>query len=194
MERKSLYIILTRTNSLLSKLIQLVKKDIYTHAAISLDKNLTKMYSFGRKYTYLPFMGCLGLETIEAGIYKKQKILPGVILEIKVTDWQYNKANKILEDFIKNKENYKFHYAGLFDHLLNREVKLVNKFLCSDFIYRILKSCGILDLSTPENLVRPQNILLGLSNRIIYEGDLKKFQSSHTYQNWKKELSSAGEN
>lgn len=188
MEKKSLYIILTRTNSLLSRLIQLVKKDMYTHAAISLDKDLTKMYSFGRKYTYLPFMGCLGLETIEAGIYKKQKDLPGVILEIKVADWQYNKAKLILNNFIKNRENYKFHYTGLLDHILKREVKLENKFLCSDFIYRILKSCGILNLNTPENLVRPQNILLGLSNRIIFEGDLKKFKHSQIYQEWKNEL------
>src|SRR6056297_2561026 len=194
MERKSIYVILTRTKTLLSRLIQLVKKDMYTHAAISLDKDLTEMYSFGRRYTYLPFMGCLGIETIEAGIYKKQKSLPGVILEIKVNGWQYNKANQILEDFISNKENYKFHYAGLFDHILHREVKLVNKFLCSDFIYRILKSCGISELDTPENLVRPQNIFLGLSNKIIYEGDLKKFKTSHTYLNWKKELSSTGEN
>jgi len=187
MNRKSIYVILTRTNSLLSKLIQLVKKDMYTHAAISLNKDLTRMYSFGRKYTYLPFMGCLGIETIEAGIYKKQSYLPGVVLEIKVEQWQYEKAKTILDSFINDSKKYKFHYAGLIDHILQREVKLENKFLCSDFIYYVLKSCGVLNLNTPENLVRPQDIFLGLSHKIIYEGDLKKFQSSINYDLWQSE-------
>ncbi len=191
MERKSIYVILTRTKTLLSRLIQLVKKDMYTHAAISLDKDLTKMYSFGRKYTYLPFMGCLGIETIESGIYKKHKNLPGVILEIKVNDWQYEKARMILNSFISDSKRYKFHYAGLIDHILQREVKLENKFLCSDFIYYVLKSCGILNLNTPENLVRPQNIFLGLSHKIIYEGDLKKFQSNIDTNYWQNKKASS---
>src|SRR6056297_242697 len=191
MERKSIYVILTRTKTLLSRLIQLVKKDMYTHAAISLDKDLTKMYSFGRKYTYLPFMGCLGIETIESGIYKKHKNLPGVILEIKVNDWQYEKARMILNSFISDSKRYKFHYAGLIDHILQREVKLENKFLCSDFIYYVLKSCGILNLNTPENLVRPQNIFLGLRHKIIYEGDLKKFQSNIDTNYWQNKKASS---
>lgn len=57
MEKYSLYVVLTRTNTVISKVVQLVKKDEYTHAAISLDEELNYMYSFGRKYSYYPFIG-----------------------------------------------------------------------------------------------------------------------------------------
>ena len=49
MERFYLYIVLTRTNTVMSKLIQIFKNYEYTHAAISLDKGLNQMYSFGRR-------------------------------------------------------------------------------------------------------------------------------------------------
>ena len=57
MEKRHLYIVLTRTNTVMSNLIQILKNDEYTHAAISLDKELNHMYSFGRRNTYNPFVG-----------------------------------------------------------------------------------------------------------------------------------------
>lgn len=48
MEKFYVYVVLTRTNTVISRLIQLFKKDEFTHAAISLDRDLANMYSFGR--------------------------------------------------------------------------------------------------------------------------------------------------
>lgn len=53
MEKFYVYVVLTRTNTVISRLIQLFKKDEFTHAAISLDRDLANMYSFGRKYTFI---------------------------------------------------------------------------------------------------------------------------------------------
>lgn len=50
MDKKHIYIVLTRTNTLISRIIRLFMNDEYTHAAIALDKELNNMYSFGRKY------------------------------------------------------------------------------------------------------------------------------------------------
>ncbi len=64
MENKKIYIVLTRTNTILSRMIGFIKDDEYTHASISLDRHLSKMYSFGRKYTYNPFVGFLCSEFV----------------------------------------------------------------------------------------------------------------------------------
>jgi len=40
MEKFYVYVVLTRTNTVISRLIQLFKKDEFTHAAISLDRDL----------------------------------------------------------------------------------------------------------------------------------------------------------
>ena len=57
MDKYCLYIVLTSLNTVIARLIWIIKKDEFTHAAISLDKQLEYMYSFGRKYTYNPFIG-----------------------------------------------------------------------------------------------------------------------------------------
>ena len=52
MSKEHLYVVLTRTNTIISRLIHLFTQDEYTHAALALDRELTEMYSFARQYTY----------------------------------------------------------------------------------------------------------------------------------------------
>jgi hypothetical protein len=180
MEKYCLYIVLTRTNTVISRIIQFIKNDEYTHAAISLDKELNNMYSFGRKYAHNPFLGVFRKEEINKGVYKYHKNLPGAIIEIEVTKEQYEVAKNLLNQFINNSCNYKYNYMGLIDGIFNNEVYCENRFLCSEFVYHILNESGIVDLKISRNLVRPQN-LLNIESNIIYRGNLKniKLQNSN---------------
>jgi hypothetical protein len=184
MEKYSIYVILTRSNTLFSKLIQAVKKDEYTHAALSFEEDLSKMYSFGRKYAFLPLVGRLGTENLEEGVFKKHDHLPGVVIEVKVNKWQYDRAKSLLDDFLENSAKYKYHYFGVVNHLLKREVTYDDKFLCSDFVYFILNKIGILSFQMSRNLVRPQNIFWGLSHNVIFQGDLKEFNLAKKVAEW----------
>ncbi len=175
MERFYLYIVLTRTNTVMSKLIQIFKNDEYTHAAISLDKGLNQMYSFGRRKTYNPFIGRFKKEDINEGIYKFCDTLPGAIIEIEVSRRQYEKAKVLLEHFISNSDLYKYNYKGVMHSLLNRAVCSDDKFLCSEFVYYILEESGIAELKIARNLVRPQS-LLDIKGKMIYKGNLKKIE------------------
>ena len=170
-----LYIVLTRTNTTLSKLIHALKQDEYTHAAISLDKELSHMYSFARRDTYNPFVGRFKREDIHEGVYHLCTTLPGTIIEVEVSKEQYEKAKTLLDHFILNGERYKYNYRGLVDHLLKRDVCRKDRFLCSEFVYHILSESGIIDAKMPRNLVRPQD-LLRVKGRTIYKGDLKKMK------------------
>lgn len=176
MKQCHLYIILTRTNTVMSKLIAIFKNDKYTHAAISLDKELNHMYSFGRRNTYNPFIGRFRKENINEGVYKFCNILPGAIIEIEVSKQQYKKAKLLLEHFISNGDLYKYNYKGIVHSLLNKEACSDNRFLCSEFVYYILKESGIADLKISRNLVRPQSLLDDIKGKIIYEGNLKEIK------------------
>lgn len=179
MKKYCLYIVLTRTNTVISRMIQIIKNDEYTHASISLDRNLEHMYSFGRKYVHNPFIGIFRHERINEGLYKYQKTVPSLVMEIEVTRLQYEKARSILEHFINNGDIYKYNYMGLLHSLLNKSNSCYDRFLCSEFVYYVLNESGIADLNIPRNLVRPQS-LLNLKNKltgnIIYTGDLKKLR------------------
>lgn len=167
-----LYIVLTRTNTVMSKLIHVIKNDEYTHAAISLDKDLNQMYSFGRRKTYNPFIGRFRKEDLNEGIYKLCDILPGAVIEIEVNKQQYKRAKELIEKFILNKHLYKYNYKGIVHSLINKPVISDNRFLCSEFVYYILNESGIVDFKLSRNLVRPQD-LLNIDGNIIYEGNLK---------------------
>lgn len=172
MRRYHIYIVLTRTNTIISKLIHILTNAEYTHAAISLDSELEHMYSFGRRWTYNPFIGKFKHEDIDEGAYKFSSVLPGLIMEIEVSKEQYIKANGLLDEFIMNSNYYKYNYMGLFHNLLNMGVCYDNRFLCSEFVYHILKESGIADFKESRNLIKPQD-LLNLDGNIIYKGDLK---------------------
>ena len=173
MKDYNLYVVLTRTNTAISKLIHFIKKDEYTHAAISLDRELNHLYSFGRKYTYYPFVGRFKREDINDGVYKFCDILPGVIIKINVAEEQYKKAQMLLNNFLHNSDQYKYNYRGLYHSLMNKPASYEKRFLCSEFVYFILYESGIVDFDIPRNLVRPQK-LMELEGEIIYKGDFKK--------------------
>lgn len=175
MEKYYLYIVLTRTNTALSRLIQLFKRDKYTHASISLDRELDYMYSFGRKKTYNPFIGAFRQENINQGVYKYCKTLPGVIMELEVSEDQYKDANVLLDNFIYNSDMYKYNYKGLFQGLFNKTGYYDDRFLCSEFVYYILNESGIIDFNIARNLVRPET-LLDLESNIIYNGNIKEMK------------------
>lgn len=182
MEKRYLYIVLTRPNTIISKLIRIFKKDKYTHAAISFDLGLENMYSFARKYTYHPFIGVFKHESINEGLYRIHKVLPGLIMEVEVSPEQYEKVQKLLATFITNSHHYKYNYKGLFYSLLNKEACNDHRFLCSEFVYYLLKQSEIADLNTPRNLVRPQS-LLNIRNRIIFQGNLKELKALDSLSN-----------
>jgi len=177
MEKYYLYIVLTRVNTVISRLIRMFKKDEFTHAAISLDKKLEYMYSFGRKYTRNPFIGRFVKEDINSGAYKFGKILYGAIIEIEVTKEQYDLVKAHLDYFIANSKLYKYNYRGLLYNLLNRAAYHEHRFLCSEFVYHIVKESGIIDYGKPRNLVRPQD-LLNINGNIIFRGNLREYSVS----------------
>ena len=175
MDSNYLYIVLTRNNTIISKIIHLIKHDEYTHASISFDRDLNQMYSFGRRYTYNPFIGCFKKEDINKGLYKLSDNIPGIIIEVKVSKQQYERAKILLNQFILNKDFYKYNYMGLFHSLSNKAASTDDRFLCSEFVYHILKESGIVDLHIPRNLVRPQS-LLGIKGDTVFKGNLKEIE------------------
>ena len=54
---KYVYVFLTRTGTKIANIIVMVTGDRFAHASISLDRELTQMYSFGRRRVTNPLYG-----------------------------------------------------------------------------------------------------------------------------------------
>ena len=110
---QKLYITLTHTGTLLSRIIKVFTKDEFSHISIALDEELEEMYSFGRLHAYNPFWGGFVHEGIDTGTFKRFRNTRTEIYSIYVTEEQFEKVGKIVSHFTENKQKYKFNFIGL---------------------------------------------------------------------------------
>ena len=92
---KKIYIILTYTGTILSKIVKVYTRKEYSHVSISLDEDLTKMYSFGRLYPYNPFLGGFVHEGLDHGTFKRFKKTKTKIYSLEIPEEKYDKIEEI---------------------------------------------------------------------------------------------------
>lgn len=176
-KNKHIYIVFTRTNTVLSNLIGLFSGGKYTHASLSFEQNLDKMYSFSRKKPHNPFVGRFMQERLCEGVYARQTKLPGLVMELEISKTEYRQLAELINLFLSNSQDYKYNYLGLLGCLFGVETHFENRFVCSSFVYHALSKCHICDLGIPVSLIRPEH-LLKIKGRTIYEGDLLRYRQT----------------
>lgn len=170
---KQIYIVLTHTGTILSKIIKFYTKKEYTHVSIALDKNLKYMYSFGRLNPYNAFIGGFVHEEIDKGTFKRFKNTKSFIYTINVTDIQYKKIIENIYNFETNKEKYHFNIKGLFAAGFNKKITKDNYFYCAEFLKFVLDKSGI-NINLPE-ITKPEDFAKVKNKHVIYKGYLKNY-------------------
>lgn len=171
-----IYIVLTYTGTILSRIIKYYTHCEFSHVSISLDRNLEEMYSFGRLNPYNPFNGGFVHEGIEIGTFKRFKNTSARIYSLEVTQAQYDKAEQIINLFKKEKEKYKFNILGLFAVSINLRLKRENYFYCAEFAKYLLEETEISG-ELPE-IIKPEDFRNIQGLKLIYEGKLKEYNSN----------------
>lgn len=173
---KNIYIVLTHTGTILSRMIRRYTKDEFSHCSISLDIDLNEMYSFGRLNPYNAFYGGFVHEYINKGTFKRFYNTRARIYSVQITDEQYSKIAENIKFIEKNKAEYNFNVWGLFAAGFGKKITNKKGFYCSEFVKYILETAGVKtglgDIATPEDFKN----MIGLSE--IYDGLLRKYRSS----------------
>lgn len=110
---KDIYLLLTKSDTFISKAIYLMTQDSYTHISISFEENLQPMYSCARKYTYSPIPAGIRNESFEKGFYNKNQHIPCALYKLTVKKEIYYKAKFILESILNHSQDYKYNLMGL---------------------------------------------------------------------------------
>lgn len=174
-ESNKIYIILSYTGTLLSKLIKVYSKASYAHVSIALDKDLNQMYSFGRLCSYNPFIGGFVHENINFGTFKRFKKTQVRVYSIEVTNEQYAKLNALINVFINNPNDYNFNVLGLFLAGFNYKREKKNYFYCAEFVKYVINSSK-LNLDLP-SIVKPIDFAKVDGLTLEYEGLFKQYFS-----------------
>jgi hypothetical protein len=180
---KYIYLVFSKTGTWLSRALNVFSETKYVHASLSFDDSFTKMYSFGRKNPDNPFSGGLVEENLYDGVYKKFSKSECLIYRVKVTEEQYNHLQKTIEDFLKDKNKYRYNFLGLFAIPLNRPIKRKNYYFCSQFVSEVLIKGRVYESDKAPELITPIDLFSIKNKDIIYEGYANKCFSNNTLYN-----------
>lgn len=171
---KEIYIILTYTGTVLSKLIRIATKDEFSHVSISLDQNLSEMYSFGRINPYNPFFGGFVHESPLNGTFKRfEKTTYSKIYTLKVNDEQYKILQERLNKMWMNNKIYKFNILGLIGAKFRYKVTRKNSYYCAEFIKQLMDE-ALINNNLPQ-VAKPDDFKNIKDINLCYCGMLKDY-------------------
>lgn len=170
---KSIYLVLSQTGTVLSRTIKLISGKNYNHVSISLNEDLSYMYSFGRKNAYNPFIGSFVVEGINIGTFLRFSNTKCRVIRINVSDLQYEALCSNIYDMIENRNRYKYNFLGLCLAAFNIHVCFNNKLYCSEFVKYIMEKSDI-DVSMLPDIIHPTDFMR-IDNDILYEGLLRDY-------------------
>ncbi|MDM5327145.1 hypothetical protein [Neobacillus sp. CF12] len=176
MTEKQVYILLTNTGSLLTKLIKLYTKKPYNHSSIAFDQHLSEVYSFGRKTARNPFIGGFVKEDVRMGLFKHADC---AIYSITVSESQLQNLRHYLQEIEAQQKQYRYNFLGLFGVMFNRPLKRKNAFFCSQFVAYILNKSTIMKFEKPLGLIAPYDLQCVSNLHLVYEGKLKDYQNEN---------------
>jgi len=167
---KNIYILLTHSGTIPSRLVKLYTGNIYSHVSISLKKELNEFYSFGRKKLYNPFNGGFIIESKNSKFYKRFKNTKCVLLKLKVTEEQYIEIDTIIQKYKKNITIYKYDFIGLLFRLLRIKINRRNHLYCTKFVREVLEIANVYNFK--KKFITPDEFMNIPNSEVIYSGKL----------------------
>ncbi len=169
---KYVYILLTRSQTLVSKAIGESTGDKYTHASIAYDGELKTLCSFARRYVRFPLPAGLVRENIKKGYFDNHRYMPCMLLALPVTQGVHEKVRRKIDGMLAVKEQYRYSAAGLFYCRMGVESEKEYHYFCSQFVAEVLTSTGAAELPKAPSLMRPQDFCDLPELRCVYEGEI----------------------
>ncbi|MBO4823658.1 MAG: hypothetical protein J5580_03785 [Clostridia bacterium] len=180
---KAIYIVLSRTGTILSRVISKITGDWYTHASLSLNDDLSTMYSFGRLWSYNPWIGGFVKESVAYGTMRRFRCADTLVMKVAVSTAKYMAISQYLHSMYADRKKYHYNYLGLFMSRWKVRVRSRkrNRFYCSEFVTDFLERFGIIRYGELGEVVRPMELLklrrIG-KGQVIYRGALCQFTAA----------------
>jgi hypothetical protein len=173
---QSVFILLTNTGTLFTKVIQGYTRAPYNHASISFNRELSELYSFGRKNPNNPLNGGFVKEDLKTGTFSKYPNTTCVIYELQVSERDIAKMKRVLQAFIRKDKKYFYNILGVLGIALREPIEFSNSYFCSQFVAEILQRSGVRLWDKLPALVTPNDFRQSERLQLIYEGKLSEYE------------------
>ncbi|MDN4493559.1 hypothetical protein QYB95_08425 [Ureibacillus sp. BA0131] len=172
---KTVYILLTDTGTVLTKIIKWYTNAPYNHVSICFDDKLDEIYSFGRKRPLNPLIAGFVREDIYLGTYRYFDNTRCLLLKIEVSLSEYRRIRKVIQGFNHNKDLYSYNLLGLFGVAMQYPISQKNKYFCSQFVAEVFEKSGLHFWDLPSALISPNHFLMHPRFELVYEGSLYEY-------------------
>ena len=169
---KTIYILLTRSGTLLSKLVYAATGASYTHASMAFDAELSCLYSSTRKNGYTMFPAGPSREYLNRGVFLMRENIPCALYALEVTDEAYIRAKRRTQHMMHHGELYRFNSLGLLLCWMHIRWQRRHHYFCSQFVSEVLEKSGAMELPKHSTLMHPNDYTTLQDLHCVYEGRL----------------------
>jgi hypothetical protein len=164
---KYIYVVISRTPTYMGKMIRKIIKGEYNHASISLNENLSQMYSFCRLSVSNPLVGGIIRESVFTLTIGSKEEVPIIVYRIGVTLDQYKLISEFIYDTYNDKDIYYYNFIQAIGLISKKKHTIYKTYICSEFVMETLRKGGINLTSVESYKITPTDIS-GIMNRFIY--------------------------
>ncbi len=182
-KKRTIFILLTNTGSVPTKIIQVYTKAPYNHVSISFTKDLRRFYSFGRKKYYNPLFGGFVVESIDSKIYEYFSETTCSIFSLEVDLHVYYRMRKVIKEFEKEKDKYVYSFIGLLGVIAKVPIEREYGYFCSQFVATVLEKSGLNLFNKSPGLVTPNDFMKVKELNHIYSGKLSDYSKEASLSN-----------
>ena len=166
---KSLYILISRTDTGFARLIRRYTGSYFNHAAVAFDSRLEQLYSFARRARDLPLSGglvresplmyTLGRGDAEIRLYR-----------VEVPDERFIAARRTVQMMVRD-GGYLYNLLSVCTYPFTHGLPAYKAQTCSEFTALVLRIAGV-PLDRPDCQYHPEDFTRLLADREIYRGSL----------------------
>ena len=165
-----IYIILTRSNTVYSRLIHAVTGDKYTHVSLGLGDGASELYSFSRKRAHLPLPSPIVREDVPGSYLARHPDTPCALYRLRVDASVKESVRRRVEAMYERREHYHYSLIGAALCKLDIAHERAEHYFCSQFVAEVLSKCGALELPKSASLMRPADFAALPELEKIYAG------------------------
>lgn len=174
---------LTKSTTICSKIVYLATRSEYTHAAISLDKNFDKLYTFSRRYKHLLLPAGFVVESAYTGVMGDSDNMNCAVYELKITDEAYDKLVRMFRHMDYHREKYRYSIIGLPMCFFKKRYERKGYYFCSQFVHHALTKTGAIKSNSYSSLFKPMEFRELPETKEIFKGNISQLRSD-----WENEL------
>lgn len=172
---KDIYVVLSQTGTVFSRVLKLFTRAEYNHVSISLDEGLDKMYSFGRINPNNPFVGGFVEEGKDIGTFKKFYKTSAMVIKLTIPECKYSAINYFIQYFHSHKLEFSYNYLGILLACFKKNYAPSKRYYCSQFVRKVLSVFDISNANFLPKIIKPIDFLKLKDKQIIYKGLLKNY-------------------